>query len=73
MWYSLFYKTEHEVMSDRGFSIQELCAMRVITLNRTKQEENDQFDQRHVTKNFEIAASGIHVERFMEWYITGEY
>ena len=34
---------EHEIMSDCGFSIQELCPSRVITLNRPKQKENNQF------------------------------
>ena len=32
---------EHEIMSDRSFSIQELCARRGITLNRPKQKQND--------------------------------
>ena len=31
-----FVESEHEIMSDRGFSIQELCAVRDITLNRPK-------------------------------------
>ena len=52
-------------MSDCRFSIQELYAVKVITLNRPKQKENDQFDERHVAKNSEIAATGIHLECFM--------
>ena len=56
---------EHEIMSDCGFSIQELCASRGITLNRPKQKENDQFIKVGVATNFDIAATRIHVERFI--------
>ena len=52
-------------MSDRGFSIQELCAVRGITLNRPKQKENDQFSESDIANNFDIAATRIHVERFI--------
>ena len=34
-----------EIMSGRGFSIQELCALRGITLNRPKQKDNDSFQK----------------------------
>ena len=51
-------------MSDRGFSIQELCALGGITLNRPKQKDNDQFSEIDVASNFDIAATQIHVERF---------
>ena len=57
---------EHEIMSDRRFSIQELCASRGITLNKPKQKENDQFMEVDVASNFDIAATRIHVERFIE-------
>ena len=61
-----FVESEHEIMSDRGFSIQELCAVRRdITLNRPKQKENDQFAGRDIATNFDIAATRIHVERFI--------
>ena len=60
-----FVESEHEIMSDRGFAIQELCAVRGITLNRPKREENDQFAERAVTTNFGIAAARIHLERFI--------
>ena len=50
-------------MSDRGFSIQELCALCGITLNRPKQKDNDQFSEIDVASNFDIAATRIHVER----------
>ena len=44
---------KHEIISDHGFSIQELCASRGITLNRPKQKENDQFMEADVaTKRF---------------------
>jgi len=56
---------EHEIMSDRGFSIQEMCALRGIPLNRPKQKENDQFAEIDVASNFDIAATRIHVERFI--------
>ena len=52
-------------MSDRGFSIQELCASQGITLNRPKRKENDQFIEVDFATNFDIAATRIHVERFI--------
>ena len=52
-------------MSDRGFSIQELCAVKGIMLNRPKQKENDQFAEADIASNFDIAATRIHVERFI--------
>ena len=60
-----FVQEEHEIMSDRGFSIQELCAIKGITLNRPKQKDSDQFSQKDVSSNFDIAATRIHVERFI--------
>ena len=60
-----YVEQEHEIMSDRGFSIQEYCTVKGITLNRPKQKENDQFDQSDVAANFDIAATRIHVERFI--------
>ena len=57
---------EHEIMSGRGFSIQELCASRGITLNRPKQKDNDQFMEVDVVTNINIAATCIHVEQFIE-------
>ena len=59
-------------MSDRGFLIQEHCAVRAITLNRPKEKESNQFDERQVAKSFDIAATGIHVKRFMGM-VTEEY
>ena len=55
----------HEIMSDRGFSIQDLCSVKGITLNRPKQKDDDQFNQSEVARNFDIAATRIHVERFI--------
>ena len=52
-------------MSDCGFSIQELCPSPVITLNRPKQKENNQFMKVGVATNFDIAETHIHVERFI--------
>ena len=51
-------------MSDHGFSIQELFDLRGITLNRPKQE-NEQFAERDVARNFDIEATRIHVERLV--------
>ena len=35
-----YVKENHEIMSDRGFSIQDFCSSKGITLNRPKQKEN---------------------------------
>ena len=61
----LFVEKEHEIMSDRGFSIQDFCAIKGVSLNRLKQKECDQFARVDVAKNFDIAATRIHVERFI--------
>ena len=60
-----FVEKEHEIMSDRGFAIQEYCAEKGITLNRPKQKDSDQFSEVDVARNFDIAATRIHVERFI--------
>ena len=60
-----FVESEHEIMSEHGFSIQELSAVRGMTLNRPKQKENDQFAERDIATNFDIAATRIHVESFI--------
>ena len=44
-------------MSDRRFSIQELCAVRGVTFSKLKQKENDQFAERDAAINFDIAAT----------------
>ena len=59
-------------MSDRGFSIQELCALRGITLNRPKKKDNDQFSETNVASNFDIAASRM-LKDLLEECVTGEY
>jgi hypothetical protein len=61
----LFVEKDHEIMSDRGFSIQEFCATKGITLNRPKQKDSDQFSQVDVARNFDIASTRIHVERYI--------
>ena len=61
----LFVEKEHELMSDRGFSIQDFCAIKGVSLNRPKQKECDQFAQVDVAKNFDITSTRIHVERFI--------
>ena len=62
-----FVEEEHEIMSDRGFSIQELCAIKGVALNRPKQKDCDQFSQKDVALNFDIAATRIHVEGGVYW------
>ena len=60
-----YVKENHEIMSDRGFSIQDSCSSKGITLNRPKQKENPQFYETEVQRNFDIASTRIHVERFI--------
>ena len=56
---------EHEIMSDCGFSIQDLCSPKGITLNHPKQKNKAQFEQHKIEKNFDIAAARIHLESFI--------
>lgn len=71
-----FVETEHEIMTDRGFSIQDLCAEKGVTLNRPKQKEDDQFSNTENQRNFDIASTRIHVERFIgrvrKWKILND-
>ena len=60
-----FVRPEHEIMADRGFSIQDLCAVKGVYLNRPAQKSQPQFNEAEVAKNFDIAATRIHVERFI--------
>ena len=55
----------HEIMTDKGFAIQDLCAIKGVTLNRPKQKQSDQFSQGDIQQNFNIASTRIHVERFI--------
>jgi len=53
-------------MADRGFAIQDLCALKGIYLNLPAQTLSDQFTQAGVASNFDIAQSTrIRVERFI--------
>ena len=56
---------EHELMSDRGFAISELCAEKGVYHNRPAMKMSDQFEPADVADNFDIAATRIHVERFI--------
>ena len=60
-----FVREEHELMSDRGFAVQDLCSLKGIYLNRPKQKDCDQFSENEVQKNFDIASTRIHVERYI--------
>ena len=55
----------HELMTDRGVSVQDYCAKKGITLNRPKQKDNPQFSEGQDERNFNIACTRIHVERFI--------
>ena len=52
-------------MTDRSFSIQDLCSIKGIILNWPKQKESNQFSEEEVQRNFDIASTRIHVERFI--------
>ena len=60
-----FVQEEHEVMSDRGFVVQDLCAIKGIYLNRPKQKDKDQLSNDEEKRNFDIAPARIHVERYI--------
>jgi len=53
-------------MADRGFAIQDLCALKVMYLNRPAQELPDQFSQPEAASNFDIASTRTHVKRSIE-------
>ena len=60
-------------MADRGFAIQDLCALKGIYLNHPARKLSDQFTEAEVASNCDIASTRIHVERFIgrvrEWSI----
>ena len=56
---TLYVEEEHKIISDRGFSIQDFCAMKGILLNRPKQKDSSQFSEQDIAKNFDIAATRI--------------
>jgi hypothetical protein len=58
-------RSEHELMADRGFSVQDYCSVKGVYLNRPAQKDNNQFSQSDVASNFDIASTRIHVERFI--------
>ena len=51
----------------KGFSIQDLCAIKGVTLNRPKQKdaESGKFTQPECHQHFSITSTRIHVERFI--------
>lgn len=64
---------DHELMADRGFTIQDLCTLKGTYLDRPAQKLSDQLTQAEDASNFDIASTRIHVERFIgrvrEWSI----
>ena len=60
-----YVQPDHEIMADRGFAIQDLCAIKGVYLNRPSQKSGDQFPQVDVAGNFDIALTRIHIERFI--------
>ena len=62
-----FVSEGHEVMTDRGFAIQDLCAIKGVSLNQPKQKDSDSsvFQVGEIHRNFVIAATRIHVERYI--------
>ena len=56
---------EHELMADRGFSVQDYCSVKGVYFNRPAQKDSDQFSQSDVASNYDIASTRIHVERFI--------
>ena len=53
---------DHELMADKGFSVQDYCSNKGVFLNRPAQK-SDQFTEYEVANNFKIASTRIHVER----------
>ena len=64
---------DHDIICDRGFSIQELCAVKGVMLNRPKQKENNQFAEADIATTFDITATRIHVENLLGEYVTGAF
>ena len=68
-----FIEEGHEVMTDKGFAIKELCATKGIFYNRPPIKFNGQFSHVEAADNFDIESLRIHVERFIgrvrEWSI----
>ena len=62
-----YVSEDHEIMTDRGFSIQDLCAIKGVSLNRPKQKDSDsgKFQQGEIHRNFDVSSTRIHVERFI--------
>ena len=56
---------EHELTSDKGFSVQEHCSIKRVFLNHPPQKCCKQFCHAEKTSNFDIAECRIHVERFI--------
>ena len=60
-----YVEEEHEIMADKGFAIQDICANKGIFFNRPAQKNDVQFIQADIAGNFDIASTRIHVERYI--------
>ena len=56
---------KHELMADRGFAVQDCCSIKGVYLNQPAPKNLDKFSHGDVSKNFNIASTRIHVERFI--------
>ena len=54
-----YVSEDHEIMTDRGFSIQDLCAIKGVSLNRPKQKDSDsgKFQQGEIHRNFDVSST----------------
>ena len=51
---------EHELMTDRGFSVEDYCSVKGVYLNRPAQKDSDRFSQSDVASNVDIVSTRIH-------------
>ena len=56
---------EHEIMSGKGFAMQDFGNIKGIYLNRLSQKNNPQFSEAEAANNFDIAGTRIHVKKFI--------
>ena len=61
-------------MTDKGFTVQDLCASKGIFHNHPAMKYDDQFSQVDTADNFDISCLRIHVERYIgrDWSILNK-